>query len=134
MAGRRARRERIKRKPYAPKQDGDYARQRAVRQMQLIVNKMRAGWATGQLRWNEVKWLLIAMADLVREELGVQVRMAMIDQEQVGQRYYLAQIQVGDPPSVMTIAEQFLASFEADKPSEGDGDIALSYYNCEPEV
>lgn len=134
MAGRQRRRERLKRRPYEQHGEGDYARQHAVRQMQAMVRKMRSGWATGSLRWNEVKWGLIGMADLVREELGVEVRMLLVPHQQMGTEFYLAQIQIGDGRKAMTVAEQFLKSFEADPRDGGDGDVALSYYNCEPEV
>jgi hypothetical protein len=134
MAQRRRHRPRIKRKPYEPSAPGAFARQRSARTFQELLAKLREGWQKRQLRWNDVKWGLIGMADTVREEHEIDVRMAMVPHRHLGIEFYLALIQVGVGRETITITEQFTKSFEADEPADGDDDIALSYYNCEPEV
>jgi len=118
-----------RRKRLAPEQ---VALQRAMRRMSAALHKVRDAWSAGALGWDDAKWLLIGVADLVREDLGVEVRMAMTGPHDRGRtRVYRAQVQVGDGAMCLSDLAELPASLEArGKTTER----AMAYYNCEPQV
>lgn len=130
------RRERIVRQPWQKATPEAYAQQRAFRRLQAACSRLSGWWAQRKLRWDDVKWGLISIADEVRADIGVEVRMEMlaaVEAPRLGfADGYAVHIQVGDPPTAMTIVSHFAAGGEAPAPAGGDKDTAKSYYHCEP--